>query len=78
RAVMTPFMENVGCAKIPVKKCFNCLEHCDPRTTPYCITKALIEAVKGNAKEGLVFCGDNVHRLKEMTTVKDIFNELVF
>ncbi|HKL98443.1 MAG TPA: nitronate monooxygenase family protein, partial [Mobilitalea sp.] len=47
RAVMTPFMENVGCAKIPVKKCFNCLEHCDPRTTPYCITKALIEAVKG-------------------------------
>jgi NAD(P)H-dependent flavin oxidoreductase YrpB (nitropropane dioxygenase family) len=78
RAVMTSFMENVACAKIPVKKCFHCLEHCNPKETPYCITKALIEAVKGNVKEGLVFCGDNVHRLKEMTTVKDIFQELVF
>lgn len=78
RAVMTSFMENVACAKIPVKKCFHCLEHCNPKETPYCITKALIEAVKGNVKEGLVFCGDNVHRLKEMTTVKDIFKELVF
>ncbi len=78
RAIMTSFMENVGCARIPVKKCFHCLEHCNPKDTPYCITKALIEAVKGNIKEGLVFCGDNVHRLKEMTTVKAIFEELVF
>ena len=78
RAIMTPFMENVSCAKIPVKKCFHCLERCNPRETPYCITKALIEAVKGNIKGGLVFCGDNVHRLKEMTTVKAIFRELVF
>ncbi|MBH1942362.1 nitronate monooxygenase [Mobilitalea sibirica] len=78
RAIMTSFMEDVGCAKIPVDKCFHCLEHCNPRETPYCITKALIEAVKGNIKGGLVFCGDNVHRLKEMTTVKEIFDELVF
>ncbi len=78
RAIMTSFMENVSVAKIPVKKCFHCLEHCNPKDTPYCITKALIEAVKGNIKEGLVFCGENVHRLKEMTTVKALFEELVF
>ena len=78
RAIMTSFMENVSIARIPVKRCFHCLEHCNPKDTPYCITKALIEAVKGNIKEGLIFCGENVHRLKEMTTVKALFEELVF
>lgn len=78
RAIMTSFMEDVSVARIPVRKCFHCLEHCNPKDTPYCITKALIEAVKGNIKNGLVFCGENVHRLKEMTTVKALFEELVF
>lgn len=78
RALKTPFMDNVGVAKISVQKCFNCLEKCDPRSTPYCITKALTQAVEGKINEGLVFCGDNVHRLKEMTTVKAIFEELIF
>lgn len=78
RAIMTPFIKRTGEGRIPVEKCFHCLEHCNPKETPYCITKALIEAVKGNIKEGLVFCGDNVHRLKEMTTVREIFQELIF
>lgn len=78
RALRTPFMDNVSCAKIPVNKCFHCLEHCNPKEIPYCITKALVEAVKGNISGGLVFCGENVHRLKQMTTVRDIFQELIF
>ena len=78
RALMNPFLKTVGEGRIAVTKCFNCLEHCNPKDTPYCITKALINAVEGNLKEGLIFCGDNVHRLKEMTTVKAIFEELVF
>lgn len=78
RALINPLMRKVKDGKIPIKKCFNCLEHCNPRVAPYCITKALIDSVKGNIEEGLMFCGDNVDRLKEMTTVKDLFNELVF
>ncbi len=78
RAIMNPFLKTVGQGRIAVKKCFNCLEHCNPKDTPYCITKALINAVEGNLEEGLIFCGENVHRLKEMTTVKAIFEELVF
>lgn len=78
RALINPLMRKVKDGKLPIKKCFNCLEHCNPRVAPYCITKALIDAVKGNVEEGLIFCGDNVHRIKEMTTVKDLFNELVF
>lgn len=78
RAILNPFLKTVGEGRIAVTKCFNCLEHCNPKDTPYCITKALINAVEGNLKEGLIFCGDNVHRLKEMTTVKALFEELVF
>lgn len=79
RALINPFLQSVDKnGRIAVKKCFNCLEHCNPKDTPYCITKALINAVEGNLKEGLIFCGDNVHRLKEMTTVRALFEELVY
>lgn len=78
RAIMNQFLKSVGDKRIAVTKCFNCLEHCNPKDTPYCITKALINAVDGKLNEGLIFCGENVYRLKEMTTVKKLFEELVF
>lgn len=78
RAIMNPFLKTVKNGKIAVTRCFNCLEHCNPKDTPYCITKALINAVKGNIKEGLIFCGENVDRLKEMTTVKKLMHELIY
>lgn len=78
RAVLNPFLKSVDQNRSSVAKCFNCLEHCNPKDTPYCITKALINAVEGNINEGLIFCGDNVHRLKNMTTVKELFRELVY
>lgn len=78
RAIMNPFLKGVSEKKVAISKCFNCLEHCNPKETPYCITKALINAVEGNLKEGLIFCGENVHRLTKMTTVKEIFEELVY
>ncbi len=78
RAINNPFLKTVSGERVAVTKCFNCLEHCNPKETPYCITKALINAVQGNLKEGLIFCGENVHKLKKMTTVKAIFEELVF
>ena len=45
--------------KIPVKKCYQCLIPCDVKNTPYCISRALIEAVKGNLEDGLIFTGAN-------------------
>lgn len=78
RAIANSFLKKVDGTRSAVPKCFNCLEHCNPKDTPYCITEALINSVKGNLKEGLIFCGENVHKLKKMTTVKAIFDELVF
>ena len=44
---------------------------------PYCITHALIEAVKGNVEEGLFFCGANVGRLDKMRSVRALMDELM-
>lgn len=77
RAIENPFMKTVKGEKIAVKKCFNCLEHCNPKETPYCITDALINAVNGDIDHGLIFCGDYVDRLDKMTTVHDLMQELV-
>lgn len=76
RALRNDFIKNLEVARMSVKKCYNCLEKCDPRTVPYCITKALIDAVKGDIKNGLIFCGENVDRICEMTTVHDLMEEL--
>lgn len=78
RAILNSFIKKTKQGRIPVKRCLNCLERCNPKEIPYCITKALIEAVKGNIEDGLIFCGDNAYRLNRMTTVKEIFDELVY
>lgn len=78
RAIMNSFIKKTQENKIKVDKCFNCLSVCNPKETPYCITKALINSVNGNINNGLIFCGENVYRLNKMTTVKEIFDELEF
>ena len=78
RALRNKFIKELEISRKPVTKCYNCLEKCDPRTVPYCITKALIEAVQGNIEDGLIFCGENVDRIREMTTVHDLMQELCY
>lgn len=78
RAIVTPFIKRTKEGRIPVDKCYKCLHHCNPKDTPYCITKSLVNAVNGNIDEGLVFCGENTYRLNKMTSVKEIFEELIY
>lgn len=77
RAVVNQLTEKIKTGSIPVKKCYNCLIPCDPKTTPYCISNALIRAVKGDVENGLVFAGSNAHRINRMLTVKQLMEELV-
>ena len=76
RALLNPFVEKTKKGNIKVTKCFSCLEPCNPATTPYCITKALINAVEGNVDDGLIFCGENVYKINKISTVEEIFNEI--
>lgn len=76
RAIKNKFLERVQEGKIPVKKCFGCLEHCNPTETPYCITRALMNAANGNIDDALLFCGSNAYRSKSIETVPEVMKEL--
>jgi NAD(P)H-dependent flavin oxidoreductase YrpB (nitropropane dioxygenase family) len=76
RALLNPFVKETRINKIKVTKCYNCLTPCNPADTPYCISKALINAVNGNLDAGLIFCGDNAYRVDKISTVKEIMTEL--
>ncbi|OPJ59515.1 NAD(P)H-dependent flavin oxidoreductase [Clostridium oryzae] len=77
RAIRNPFVKRTLEGRIPVKKCYRCISKCEPATTPYCITKALINSVNGDVDNGLIFCGENAYRVNEMTTVKQLIGQLI-
>ena len=78
RALNTPLVQKLSEGmRFPPKRCARCLKSCDPAAVPYCITHALIEAVKGNVEEGLFFCGANVGRLDKMRSVRELIEELM-
>ena len=76
RAVHNTFVDKAKEGKCLVKKCYQCLEKCNPAKVPYCITRALIDAVKGDIQNGLVFCGANVGKIHKMMSVQELMNEL--
>lgn len=77
RAIHNKFLEKLKTERERIDHCLRCIVSCNASNTPYCITKALINAVKGNIDNALLFCGAEVYRLKEMTTVKLLMRELV-
>ena len=78
RALNTPLVQKLSEGmRFPPKRCARCLKGCNPAQVPYCITHALIEAVKGNLEEGLFFCGANVGRLDKMRSVRALMDELM-
>lgn len=76
RAIKNAFLDRAAAGSIPVEHCFRCLEHCNPTETPYCITKALINAAEGNCSDALLFCGSNVSKCTKIETVEDVMKDL--
>ncbi len=77
RAIKNSFLERVAVEKEKITHCFQCLEHCDPKTIPYCITRALIRAAEGDIENALLFCGANAYRCNKIETVDEIMEEFV-
>lgn len=78
RAVRNSFIqktENAG--NIKVTNCLHCMKPCNPDDTCYCITRALINAVKGNVDNGLVFVGANAWRVDRLEHVDRLMKQLV-
>lgn len=77
RAIKNSFIKHLDESNEKVSKCYSCIKHCNPATTPYCISKALINSVTGNMDNGLIFAGSNAEKIDKITTVKELINELV-
>ena len=77
RAIRNSFIKKVENERSKIDRCYGCIKTCDVKSTPYCITKALVNAVKGNMEDALVFCGSNASRINKIVHVHDLMQELV-
>lgn len=78
RAVFSPLLKrSKDGEKFPAIRCNNCLTACKKNDeTPYCISRALIEAAKGNKEDGLFFTGANAGRINRMYSVRELISEI--
>lgn len=75
RAIRNSFYQGSTQGKYRPKRCRQCIQTCNPKETPYCITDALINAAKGNIEDALLFCGANAYKAEKIEHVTDIFRE---
>ena len=77
RAIRSKFLEDMeNGLKKPPHCIYHCIKTCDPKTTPYCISMALVNAQKGNLDRGFAFAGANVGLVKDIVSVKTLVSSL--
>ena len=76
RAIQNAFLEKVAAGERFMSGCRHCIKTCDPKTAPYCITRALINAATGDVDNGLLFCGSNAWRAQKIERTVDIMEEM--
>ncbi|MFN2394969.1 MAG: NAD(P)H-dependent flavin oxidoreductase [Bacteroidales bacterium] len=78
RAINNSFLDKVKMGlKTPIKCPFHCIKTCDISSSPYCIVTALFNAYRGNMKSGYAFAGSNAYLATKISSVKEIFTELM-
>lgn len=78
RAINNSFIERMKAGeKKPVKCPYKCIKTCDVEKTPYCIFAALMNAMKGNFRNGYAFAGTNAFRATRIESVKNTFDSLI-
>ncbi|MCK4560013.1 MAG: nitronate monooxygenase, partial [Calditrichia bacterium] len=77
RAIRNKFIDEVSAGNRKPFRCpWKCLKTCNFREAPYCIAKVLANAQKGNMEEGYAFAGTNAYRVREIISVKELFERL--
>lgn len=77
RVIVNEFIEAVRRGeKHPINCHFHCIRTCNKEKSPYCIALALINAQRGNMKNGFAFAGENAYRTNEIVSVKDLMKSL--
>ena len=78
RVIRTKFIDRVEKGEtVPIKCQYRCIRTCDPSNVPYCIAKALFNAVIGDLDNAIVFAGNNVSKVKKIVSVKELMDEIV-
>jgi len=74
RGIRNPFTqaldENVD---LRPTECNHCLKRCERN---FCIMSRLIKAQQGDVRDGLIFSGANVHKIEEILSVHEIFEDI--
>ena len=74
RGIRNPFTKALEENKdVKPKGCSLCLKHCEGN---FCIMRRLIKAQEGDVEEGLIFSGAKVHQIKEVKSVRQIFEDI--
>ncbi len=77
RAIKNVFIEDVNKGnKKPFKCPYHCIKTCDVVNAPYCIALALVNAQRGNLKDGFAFAGANVYKTDKIIPVKELVKTL--
>jgi nitronate monooxygenase len=77
RAVDNAFLREVAAGHNRPFNCpYHCIKTCNPEKSPYCIAMALARARKGKLNHGFAFAGQNVHRVNEIMSVKELLASL--
>jgi len=74
RGIRNPFTKALD-EKVDLrsKKCNHCLKRCERN---FCIMDRLNKAQQGNVRDGLIFSGANVHKITEIFSVHEIFEDI--
>jgi NAD(P)H-dependent flavin oxidoreductase YrpB (nitropropane dioxygenase family) len=77
RVIRTKFIdEMLKGATHPISCNYRCLRTCNPETAPFCIAKALIDAVEGDIDNAVVFASSYVAKIKKIVPVKELIEEI--
>lgn len=78
RAIRNEFLQEVDKIEQARVYCpYHCLTACKVSEAKFCIAKALVNAWRGDVDQGLIFCGQNAHRIDKIVSVKELMAELV-
>ena len=77
RAIINEFLQSsMAGEKKPYSCPYHCITTCAYKDSPYCIALALLNAKKGNFKQGFAFAGQNAYRAEAIVSVKEMVDTL--
>jgi NAD(P)H-dependent flavin oxidoreductase YrpB (nitropropane dioxygenase family) len=77
RAIINEFLQSsMAGEKKPYTCPYHCITTCAYKDSPYCIALALLNAKKGNFKNGFAFAGQNAYRSESIVSVKEMVDSL--